>query len=101
MRLGQVPRERLSKASMLIRGHHITIVKIIRYLTINITKYFLSSHLSFITLNAIKKFLINTKSRLYIVLILIRSNHLLCVATIFLFFSLSSPHQPICFFFSL
>lgn len=58
---------------MLIRGHHLTIVKIIRYLTINITKYFLSSYLSFITLNEIKNFLINTKSRLYIVLILIRS----------------------------
>lgn len=75
MRLGQVPSERLSKASMLIRVHHVTIVKIIRYLTINIIKYFVSSHLSFITLNVIKKFLINTKSRLYIVLILIYRSH--------------------------
>ncbi len=74
--------------STLIRGYHVTIVKTIRSLTINVPKYFLTSHLSFIRLNATKNFLINAKSRLYAVVM--RSNHLS------LSFFLSLPRHQIC-----
>ena len=60
--------------STLIRGYHITIVKKIRSLTINVPKYFLTSHLFFIRLNATENFLINAKSRLYAAVM--RSNHI-------------------------
>ncbi len=74
--------------STLIRGYHVTIVKTIRSLIINVPKYFLTSHLSFIRLNAIKNFLINANSRFYAVVM--RSNHLS------LFFFLSLQHHHIC-----
>ena len=70
--------------SMLIKGYHVIIVKIIRSLTINVPKYFLTSHLSFIRLNATKNFL-NKWLR-------IDSMPLSCVATIFLFPSSSLFH---------
>ena len=73
--------------STLIRGYHVTIVKIIQSLTINVPKYFLTSHLSFVRLNATKNFLINAKSRLYAVVMC--SNHLS------LFFFLSLTHHQI------
>ena len=71
----------------LIRGYHITIVKTIWSLIINVSKYFLTSHLSFIRLNAIKNFLINAKSRLYAVVMC--SNHL----SLLFFLSSTSPNM--------
>ena len=73
---------------MLIRGYHVTTVKTIRSLTINIPKYFITSHLSFIRLNTMKNFLINAKSWLYAVVM--RNNH------ISLSFFLSLPRHQIC-----
>ncbi len=60
--------------STLIRDYHVTVVKTIQSLIINVSKYFFTSHLSFIRRNATKNFLINAKSRLYTVVMC--SNHL-------------------------
>ena len=71
----------------LIRDYYVTIIKTIRSLTINIPKYFLTSYLSFIRLNATKKFLINAKSRLYAIVI--------CSNYLSLSFFLSLPRHQI------